>query len=282
MQTSYNNTQLQFAGFFVRFAAFLIDTICVGIVLVLMRWTITSFFSMVDIDVAGTAILFEYSFLDISIYLLQALYFVVCTYLTGTTLGKKMFNLRVVHVTGEKVSLFSVIYRETIGRFLSGLFWSLGYIVVGIDKEKRGIHDFLGDTRVVYTMKFAPVAQPVLEVPPTILTESPIMPPTTSTESPVVPSTITTESPVIPPMTSTESPVVPPTISTESPVVPPTITTESPVIPPTTSIESPVVPPTISIVSPMVSPTISVEPQEAVTQQEELAETESEHTDETR
>lgn len=165
MQTSYNNTQLQSAGLVVRIGAFLIDMIFVNIVLLLIRGTITSFFNRVNIDVAGTAILFDYSFLDISVYLLQVLYFIVSTYLTGTTIGKKLFNLCVVSETDEKISLFSIVYRETIGRFFSGLFFSIGYIIVGIDKKKRGIHDFLGDTRVVYAMKLAPVVQPASSEP---------------------------------------------------------------------------------------------------------------------
>ena len=153
MQTSYNNTQPHFAGFFARFAAFLIDTICVGALLLAMRFSLTTFLNALGGDAATAPILFNYSFLDVSLYLLKVVYFVLITYFTGTTIGKKLFNLRVVNATGESLSFFSILYRETIGRFFSGFFCSLGYIMIGIDKEKRGIHDFLGDTRVVYTVR---------------------------------------------------------------------------------------------------------------------------------
>lgn len=46
--------------------------------------------------ITGTDILFHYSLKDIVLYALKVLYFIAFTYLTGTTLGKKAMNLRVV------------------------------------------------------------------------------------------------------------------------------------------------------------------------------------------
>ena len=51
---------------------------------------------------------------------------------------------------GGKLSLIDVIYRETVGKFLSGVILSIGFIMAGIDKEKRALHDMLCDTRVIY------------------------------------------------------------------------------------------------------------------------------------
>lgn len=59
-------------------------------------------------------------------------------------------NLRVVTETGEKLTLFNVIYRETIGRFLCSFFGGIGYIMAGIDGQKRGLHDMICGTRVIY------------------------------------------------------------------------------------------------------------------------------------
>ena len=67
-------------------------------------------------------VLFSYTIKDIYLYLGGVLYYILLTYYTGTTLGKKLMNLRVVAETGEKLTLFNVIYRETIGRFLCSLF----------------------------------------------------------------------------------------------------------------------------------------------------------------
>ena len=112
--------------------------------------------------ITGTDILFHYSLKDIVLYALKVLYFMAFTYLTGTTLGKKAMNLRVVSKNPEeKLTLFNVVYRETVGRFLCSLPVNIGYIVAGIDSEKRGFHDLLCDTRVVYQKKIkAWIAQP--------------------------------------------------------------------------------------------------------------------------
>ena len=114
-----------------------------------------------------TDILFHYSLKDIILYALKVLYFIAFTYLTGTTLGKKAMNLRVVSKNPEeKLTLFNVVYRETVGRFLCSLPVNIGYIVAGIDSEKRGFHDLLCDTRVVYQKKIkAWMAQPGTVVP---------------------------------------------------------------------------------------------------------------------
>ena len=94
--------------------------------------------------------LFSYTIKDIYLYLGGVLYYILLTYYTGTTLGKKLMNLRVVAETGEKLTLFNVIYRETIGRFLCSFFWGIGYIMAGIDGQKRGLHDMICGTRVIY------------------------------------------------------------------------------------------------------------------------------------
>ena len=77
-------------------------------------------------------VLFSYTIKDIYLYLGGVLYYILLTYYTGTTLGKKLMNLRVVSETGEKLTLFNVIYRETIGRFLCSFFGGIGYIMAGL------------------------------------------------------------------------------------------------------------------------------------------------------
>lgn len=138
------------AGFFVRLAAYLLDSLIVGAALLLVRiplW-ISSWVNPDNIIVRD--FIFEYSVADILIYILGVLYFIILTYKTGTTVGKKVLHLRVVSVEDRKMTLFEVAFRETVGRFLSALILNVGYIMIGLQKEKRGLHDLLSDTRVVY------------------------------------------------------------------------------------------------------------------------------------
>ena len=105
-------------------------------------------------------LLFQYTWKDVLLYLLGAAYFILCTYYTGTTVGKRLFQLRVVSEDGGKLSLTDVIYRETVGRFLCGIVMMAGYLMAGLDKEKRGLHDILCDTRVVYAKKVKVIPVP--------------------------------------------------------------------------------------------------------------------------
>lgn len=167
MQNSYGNQEnyagqnsccasgnLEYAGFWVRLAAYVIDSVVVFAGLLIVRLIFAGISLAGGDAITGTDILFHYSLKDIVLYGLKVLYFISFTYLTGTTLGKKAMNLRVISKDqGEKLTLLNVVYRETVGRFLCSLPVNIGYIVAGIDPEKRGFHDMLCDTRVVYQKK---------------------------------------------------------------------------------------------------------------------------------
>ena len=144
MQNNYDNP-VMYGGFFARLSAYIIDSIIVWVGLLFIRIPLHFLFSQIDGN-----ILFHYTLKDIVLYVCGVSYFVLMTYCTGTTLGKRVMNLQVVNANGGKLSLFNIIYRETIGRFLRGFCMGIGYVLVGVDREKRGIQDMLGDTRVIY------------------------------------------------------------------------------------------------------------------------------------
>ena len=50
------------------------------------------------------------------------------------------------------MTFINVLYRETIGKYLSAIAF-IGYFMIAIDDEKRGLHDRLCDTRVIYNFK---------------------------------------------------------------------------------------------------------------------------------
>ncbi|MBF8982860.1 RDD family protein [Lutibacter sp. B2] len=60
----------------------------------------------------------------------------------GTSVGKSMLKMSVVNKdTGEKLGFIHMLIREIIGKFISGLILSLGYIWILIDNDKQGWHD---------------------------------------------------------------------------------------------------------------------------------------------
>ncbi len=141
------------AGFFPRLFAYFIDWLIIAVFTSPIHLT-TFFLGFFQNDVWWDAgVLFHFSFLDITLYVCGILYFIVFTYFGGATLGKKAMNLKVSNGQGQKLTLFQVIYRETVGRFLSSVVFSLGYLYILIDKQKRGLHDVLADTAVIYEKK---------------------------------------------------------------------------------------------------------------------------------
>lgn len=152
MQNNYSNEN--YAGFWVRFAAYMIDSVIVATGLLVVRLAWIGIGALISGTILDGNVLFHYSLKDIVLYIFKVMYFILLTWCTGTTIGKRLMNLRVVPADrSEKLSFVDVLYRETIGRFLCGISVWIGYIIVGIDKEKRGFHDMLCDTRVVYEKK---------------------------------------------------------------------------------------------------------------------------------
>lgn len=161
MQMACNKEEAAFAGFWVRLAAFAIDSVIVGAALLVVRLGMSGVMALLAGTALGGRLLFSYSPKDIVLYLCGALYPVLCLYYTGTTPGKRLMNLRVVCAGGaERLPLLSVVYRETVGKFLSGFVLGLGYLMIALDKEKRGLHDFLSDTRVIYAKQVKVYAVP--------------------------------------------------------------------------------------------------------------------------
>lgn len=144
--------ELNYAGFLPRLIAFAIDNLLISIGLLFVKMPLGIATLISGTSILKKPVLFEFSTLDIVFYLLGVLYFVIATYNTGTTFGKWLLKLKVVSSNNTKPSFLDLLYRETIGRYLSSIIF-IGYIIIPFDSEKRGLHDRLCDTRVIYDLK---------------------------------------------------------------------------------------------------------------------------------
>ena len=137
------------AGFFIRLAAYLIDAMIVGAVLLVVGTPVWFMQLSMGDHAIFKNILFEYNIFDILKYLLVSAYFIVTTYTSERTIGKMLMKIRVKSEISEKLTFSQVVFREVIGKYLSGILY-IGYIMIGITDKKKGLHDKLADTRVVY------------------------------------------------------------------------------------------------------------------------------------
>ncbi|NMB32708.1 MAG: RDD family protein [Clostridium sp.] len=153
-----DNTNTIYAGFGVRMMAFIIDSLLIWVTLLFARLPVFVASIINPNNFLNTPILFKFNLSNIIFYLLGAAYFIFMTYYSGSTLGKKLLRLKVTSYDGCKLTFIDVLYRETIGRYLSAIAF-IGYLMIAIDNEKRSLHDRLCDTRVIYNFKL-PIKPP--------------------------------------------------------------------------------------------------------------------------
>jgi len=133
-----------YAGFWIRLAAALIDTVVFTVVLAVPLTLIYGtdyWLSEQAQPVAG--------FWDVVLYIAPIVVTVwFWTKYLGTP-GKMMLRLRVVDArTGEAISTPKAIGRY-LGYYVSTLPFLLGFIWIAFDKKKQGFHDKLAGTLVI-------------------------------------------------------------------------------------------------------------------------------------
>jgi uncharacterized RDD family membrane protein YckC len=141
----------EYAGFWIRVAASLIDTVIFVIVLSIpLTLVYGAGYWTAQHDVTG--------FWDILIQYVVPLVLTVWFWIKylGTP-GKMLLRLRVVDAkTGQALSTPQAIGRY-LGYYVSALPLMLGFIWVGIDKKKQGFHDKLAGTVVIRDIGKEPV-----------------------------------------------------------------------------------------------------------------------------
>ena len=137
---------LNYAGFWIRFAAKFIDGILLNIVTFIVQM-------LIGLTIAGAqdndAVLAFAGILIITLSLAIPLCYngyMIGKY--GATLGKMACGLKVVLPDGSPVSMGRGFGRY-LGEILSGLILGIGYLMAAFDDEKRALHDRVVSTRVI-------------------------------------------------------------------------------------------------------------------------------------
>ena len=145
-----NNKEKAFAGFMVRFFAYVTDMFILGILLFGFKIPalVQSFSNPGGFFVRD--VFFNYTFYDVVAFIITSLYFILMTYYCGATVGKMLLRIKVVSVEDRDLKLSEVIVREIFGKYLSALIAFIGYLMIIPDEQKRSFHDRIADTRVIY------------------------------------------------------------------------------------------------------------------------------------
>lgn len=139
------------AGFGTRWIAYIIDCFLAGLIAGVVSIPITLGMLFSENSIWATRVLFHYTLYAVVMYCIRVVYFVIFTYAFGKTPGKMFLHIHVQSKDGEKLTFVNVLFRETVGRFLSGFFMYVGYLIAIGGKEHLALHDILCDTQVCYT-----------------------------------------------------------------------------------------------------------------------------------
>jgi uncharacterized RDD family membrane protein YckC len=158
LQQAVAPLRVRVAGFWRRLAAGIVDVLVLGsvfgilatLVAVVLRHPLPRIGQIgpdyvVDMAVNG-GVLAEAGLAMLAI--LGFLYFFLFTALRGQTFGKHLMRLRVIDAYGERPSMARSLVR-TIAYVPSLVLLALGFLWIGFDREKRGLHDWIADTYVV-------------------------------------------------------------------------------------------------------------------------------------
>ena len=132
------------AGFWMRFWAFIIDTLLVSAVIGIV---INPLFYLFDWDLEATN---WYAPIVIITGVIYYAYFILMTKFFAQTVGKMIFGLKVRTDTGAPLDWMTVIFREGVGRFISNTFMKLPYLIVIFTPQHKAVHDFAADTFVIH------------------------------------------------------------------------------------------------------------------------------------
>ena len=131
-----------YAGFWIRFVAYVIDMIVIYAVASLLNTLSFGLLNkQVDFPILGEE--------SLSYVIVMFTYFISMTYFFSQTLGKMIMKIKVETNRGDKLNLADVIYRELVGRLLTIFLAYIPYIAVAFINKKKGLHDFIADTVVV-------------------------------------------------------------------------------------------------------------------------------------
>jgi uncharacterized RDD family membrane protein YckC len=79
----------------------------------------------------------------------------------GTTPGKNLLGMYVMKEDGRRAGFLTMLLREWIGKFISGLIFALGFLWILFDRDNQGWHDKLMSTYVVHKSAQAAVQSSV-------------------------------------------------------------------------------------------------------------------------
>ena len=154
--------QGHYAGFLSRTLALIIDYLVLAFALFIIGWFTSSLenllLSLRLISIQWITDVYRLvsslAFAILFIYM----YFGFFWYLTGQTIGNAVMGIRVIRKDGSRVNLLYSLLR-LVGYLISLVFFGIGFLWVLGEHKRRGWHDLIAGTIVIYAWEAIPDEQ---------------------------------------------------------------------------------------------------------------------------
>jgi uncharacterized RDD family membrane protein YckC len=143
METALDERRPPPAGFWIRFAATIVDLVVFVVAEVLLRLVTRALWGVAVVEsrmFEGIVLVFGLVF--------DAVYHVTLHAMFGQTVGKMVLNIRVVQLDGRPLS-WGIAAARYLAAWISLLLFGIGYVMAGLRSDKRALHDLLAGTRVI-------------------------------------------------------------------------------------------------------------------------------------
>jgi uncharacterized RDD family membrane protein YckC len=145
----------RYAGFWIRVVAHIVDSIILWVIQfpigMLLGFIMGMATAGTDDPAQNLIIIIPIQILNMALsIIIPCLYSVIFIVKKGATPGKMAVGIKVINADGnEQISVGKAIGRY-FAKILSGLILCIGYLMIAFDDQKRGLHDRICKTLVVY------------------------------------------------------------------------------------------------------------------------------------
>ena len=157
--------QTEYAGFWLRFAAYIIDSLVVKTISSIIAILIVVIIAFIaigmdnisnSIDILTNSNLLKISLIIGSVSILSLFNIAACwlyyalfeSSKNGGTLGKMAVGIKVTDLNGDRIS-FTRATGRYFGRIITNLTLLIGYIMAGFTDRKQALHDMIASCLVV-------------------------------------------------------------------------------------------------------------------------------------
>jgi uncharacterized RDD family membrane protein YckC len=142
---------VDYAGFWVRLAAFLIDGLILAGITYVMNgiWGVATGVGWMgkpadEVTASSTTWMWQV----LTVFIIQAAYFICFWAWRGQTPGKMALKVKIVRFDGSRIGWGGAVIRY-LGYIISVVIIFIGFLWIAFDARRQGIHDKIAETYVI-------------------------------------------------------------------------------------------------------------------------------------